>query len=227
MVWGLIVTRQLRWYLRPQPFGDVGIDAHVEPVVDGRASGRLLAMQIKSGPSQFLESAPGSDGWVHREGSRTHRDYWLRYQLPVLLVLYDVENQVAHWQRITPDTAVMTRVGFKVVVPASQRLDTAAATELAGICDDPLVVRELGHPSARDTSWTMAGGTPKPDHPQSPVPRRVAASSTDGNMKLVATQAVPASVGGKPVIYQACIWMRSSSPEAVGAAQAAAGEFDL
>ncbi|MGH3864545.1 MAG: DUF4365 domain-containing protein [Pseudonocardiaceae bacterium] len=132
-VWGVghLVATQLGWYFRPQPVADVGIDAQVEPVLGGQASGRFLALQIKAGASWFKEPMPVGDGWVFRESNQVHRDYWLNCTIPVLLMLYDVDKGVAYWQHITPDTAIVTGNGFKVEVPSSQRLDATARDILA------------------------------------------------------------------------------------------------
>ncbi|MGW0215624.1 DUF4365 domain-containing protein [Micromonospora chokoriensis] len=128
---GLLVNTRLGWHFRPQPVADVGIDAQVESVVDGVSTGCLLGLQIKSGQSMFSEPAPDGSGWVYRERSQTHRRYWLRYPLPVLLVLYQPETHTAYWQVVTDETAVATGAGFKVRVPSTQPLDASSAERLA------------------------------------------------------------------------------------------------
>lgn len=131
---GLLVNTQLRgWIFRPQRETDVGIDAQIEPVLGGRASGRFLALQIKSGVSYFSEPTSAEDGWVYREDSQDHRDYWLNCVLPVLLVLYNPEMHVAYWQHVNANTAVNTGKGFKVVVPGTQRLEAASYDTLAAL----------------------------------------------------------------------------------------------
>jgi hypothetical protein len=89
---GRLVHRELGWKFREQHESDVGVDALVEIVERERATGRLLALQIKAGRSWFREPAP-SPGWVFR-GPRRHLDYWLGHDLPVLVVLYDDDLQV-------------------------------------------------------------------------------------------------------------------------------------
>ncbi|MEU5669057.1 DUF4365 domain-containing protein [Micromonospora sp. NPDC047753] len=128
---GLLVNTRLGWHFRPQPVADVGIDAQVESVVDGVSTGCLLGLQIKSGQSMFSEPAPDGSGWVYRERSQTHRRYWLRYPLPVLLVLYQPDTHTAYWQVVTDETAVATGAGFKVRVPSTQQLDAGSAERLA------------------------------------------------------------------------------------------------
>jgi len=68
-----IVHEELRWIFR-EIKEDVGIDAHVEVVADGVATGKLIAVQIKSGASYFARQ--DAIGFVFR-GELKHLDYWL------------------------------------------------------------------------------------------------------------------------------------------------------
>ena len=57
------------WFFREQPITDQGIDAHIEKFEllkgqkgnDEVGTGRLIALQIKGGPSYFSRSSP--NGW--------------------------------------------------------------------------------------------------------------------------------------------------------------------
>lgn len=77
----LAVERELDWLFREQPTEDYGIDAQVEIVDDEAVSGKLLALQIKSGASWFKELGPG--GWWYRPDAK-HVQYWMNHSLPVL-----------------------------------------------------------------------------------------------------------------------------------------------
>src|SRR5213078_2502553 len=127
----LLFNTRLQWICRKLSEPDFGIDAQVEPMLEGHASGRVIALQIKAGPSQFAEETSAKDGWVFRDRSLRLREYWLNYTDPVLLVLYDQATHTAYWQHITTDTAVVTGKGFKVVVPAAQRVDATSYRALA------------------------------------------------------------------------------------------------
>ncbi|MEU5934543.1 DUF4365 domain-containing protein [Micromonospora sp. NPDC047187] len=113
---------QLGWFFRPQETSDQGIDAHVEKAIGDVGTGRLLAIQIKSGRSYFKE--PTDDGWVFRFDAKKAK-LWLGHALPVLVVLVDVEGEVAYWQHISTRTVVSTGKGFKVVVPREQTMGEA------------------------------------------------------------------------------------------------------
>jgi len=49
------IADRLGWIFREQPNQDKGVDAHVEEVANGRATGRLIGLQIKSGVSWIKE----------------------------------------------------------------------------------------------------------------------------------------------------------------------------
>jgi hypothetical protein len=130
------------WAFREQPVADFGIDAHVEPFHDSTPSGRLIALQIKAGPSYFSEDVPG--GWVYR-GNDTHLLYWLRHCLPVVLLLHDPEARITYWAHVRPDKVEYTKAGWKMLVPSAQVLTSESrddfkeiAETAPGASDDPV-----------------------------------------------------------------------------------------
>jgi tetratricopeptide (TPR) repeat protein len=117
------VLQELRWLFRAQPVSDWGIDAHAEMMVDGEATGRILAIQSKGGPSYFRKPTPG--GWYHPVKAK-HARYWQNHSLPVVVVLVDVENQLCYWAQVTAQTLIETGKNFKILVPETQRVALAA-----------------------------------------------------------------------------------------------------
>ena len=80
---------------RETPMADVGIDGQVEYVnSEGLATGRMIAVQIKSGPSFFKES---KGDWVFYPEEK-HRFYWERYPLPVLIIIHNPETNLSYWE---------------------------------------------------------------------------------------------------------------------------------
>lgn len=74
---------------------DVGIDGHLEFVTeDGFATGRTIAIQVKSGPSFFQQGNGAS--WKFRAQEK-HFSYWEHYPLPVILVLHDEGAGKSYW----------------------------------------------------------------------------------------------------------------------------------
>lgn len=122
------VTKGLGWLFRSQLEADVGIDAHVEVIEDGVATGRLVALQIKSGGSFFGEST--ADGFVFRPKD-DHVEYWLGHCLPVAVVLADTTEEIAYWQVVTEETMTSTGNGWKMTIPRTNTFSMPAARALA------------------------------------------------------------------------------------------------
>jgi Domain of unknown function (DUF4365) len=106
-----LIIDALGWKFREQHESDWDIDAIVEVAVDDVPTGRLIALQIKSGQSYFDEVSPSAD-WVLR-GPKRHLSYWLEHQLPVLVVLFDPRTQSAYWVQVTQQTATWDAAGFQ------------------------------------------------------------------------------------------------------------------
>jgi hypothetical protein len=119
---GLAVAADLGWLFRDQPVLDFGIDAHVEIKIAGKATGRLIALQIKTGDSWFTE--PNDAGWWYRFDER-HAEYWLHHALPVVVVLVDMSSRTGYWQFVTSETVIETGKGCKISVPRDQVVSTA------------------------------------------------------------------------------------------------------
>jgi hypothetical protein len=116
---------------REQDVNDFGIDAHAELLEAETATGRLLAMQLKSGNSYLEERANG--GYVYRS-DRDHVEYWLKHCLPVLVCLCDVDQRVVFWERLAAETVASTGKGCKIVVPDEQRVDMGSRATLRDAC---------------------------------------------------------------------------------------------
>lgn len=123
---GLLFER-CGYIFREQPIVDCGIDAQVELVDENQASGKLIALQIKSGASWFKETS--KDGYVFR-GEMEHLEYWLNHSLPVVIVLCDIENDIAYWQSITKHTISYTGKAWKVSVPFHQEVNVGMNNDL-------------------------------------------------------------------------------------------------
>jgi tetratricopeptide (TPR) repeat protein len=110
------------WLFRDQPTNDFGIDAHAEMADGGRATGRLVAIQVKGGSTAF--AYPTEGGWYFPVKAN-HARYWLGHSLPVALVLAEISDGQSYWQAISAETLVSTGKNFKVFVPEAQRVQGA------------------------------------------------------------------------------------------------------
>lgn len=90
-----VFEHELSMIFRAQPDRDVGIDAHIELRDSGRATGQLIALQIKAGPSYFDKKS--DDAYIFYP-ERHHIDYWLGHALPVVVCLCDNDTRNIYWQ---------------------------------------------------------------------------------------------------------------------------------
>jgi Domain of unknown function (DUF4365) len=141
--------RTLSGGIRASLSPDYGVDLYVECAREGRPTGRLFGVQIKTGPSYFSEEA---DSGVVFRGDAQHLVYWERHSLPVVLVLVDPRDETMIWTELDESRLVTTGSGWKVTVPRTQRLDESAIARLERLADgDPyeLAVRRL----RADMTW--------------------------------------------------------------------------
>lgn len=120
--------------------GDVGIDGNMEFVnTEGFATGRMVAVQVKSGTSYF--SHPTPRGWKFYP-ERKHRNYWESFPLPVLLVLHDPDTNRSYWTdarqalRNTHEERVFIEVSASNCL---QETDNIAIFENAGVLGQPFI----------------------------------------------------------------------------------------
>lgn len=116
------IINQMGLIFREQPTDDYGIDAQIETIENGYATGKLIAVQIKSGSSFFNETT--SDSIIYR-GERKHYDYWLNHSLPVIIVLYNPTNDTCYWNVVNLKTATFTPKNWKIEIPFSNLLENA------------------------------------------------------------------------------------------------------
>jgi hypothetical protein len=108
---------------------DVGIDMEVEICKDGNPTGKLFAVQIKSGESYFKEQ--DIDSIIFRP-SDTHLDYWLNHSLPVLIVLHSPKTGKTIWENVSKENVRQLKKTRKIHIPLNQLLNqnSRAAIEL-------------------------------------------------------------------------------------------------
>lgn len=130
----LLVNQELNWIFREQPTDDYGIDAQIE-IFDGKyATGKLIAVQIKSGPSYFQEA---NGNHIIYRGDEKHLVYWTKHSLPVIIILYNPETEECIWEHISKDKIQKTgETGWKVLVPRTNKFDKTAKNRLNKIADN-------------------------------------------------------------------------------------------
>ncbi|MBG1268341.1 DUF4365 domain-containing protein [Nostoc sp. WHI] len=122
-----LIFNRLGWIFREQPIEDYGIDAHVEIVENGKATGKLIALQIKCGDSWFKETT--EDEIVFR-GKAKHLEYWQDHSLPVLIILYNDQEGYAYWQVVNKNTVKNTGIDWKLLIPFEQKIDESSKIQI-------------------------------------------------------------------------------------------------
>lgn len=107
--------------------GDVGIDGQIEYVDDeGRATGHIVAAQVKSGASYFRD---GGDSWLFYPAEK-HKFYWERFPVPVVLFLHDPDLDVVYWVDVRQHLRSAERSSTSIQVPKAQVLHKVAKHSL-------------------------------------------------------------------------------------------------
>jgi hypothetical protein len=130
------VAARLGLIWRENQVKDLGIDGQLEYVTrEGNATGRLVAVQVKSGESYFRHEE--EDCWRFYPEEK-HRLYWERFPIPVILVLCRPTTDQLAWidvrqvlRSLSQPTAV--RVPKKSSLEASTREELFATS---GVTDE-------------------------------------------------------------------------------------------
>ena len=138
------IAAEKKWMFRHQPVDDVGIDAHIELIEDTGESKQLIALQIKSGASWFREKKGNSI--IFRKINERQFNYWTKNSLPCIVVLYNPEDDMCIWQKLTSETIERTNggkgKGFFVNVPLTQVfLDDSSNEKLLSFTNLPQPIK--------------------------------------------------------------------------------------
>jgi len=148
---------EIGWLFRELPTSDFGIDGQIEIVDDfGNPSGRLIAVQIKSGPSYLKEKT--SAGFIYR-GDPRHLSYWSQYSLPVIIVLHDPESGTCYWQSVEPGNVTTLKKSWTKTIPHGQRLAKEGRSILQGLATgSPYFLRLAELAQARPVMQQLVDG---------------------------------------------------------------------
>ena len=121
-----IVTKNLGWIFREQTISDVGIDAIIEQVDNGYPTGKLIAVQIKSGKGNFHLS----DKKITHYVSNIHYNYWLSLNIPVILIAYFPDSDEIYWDEISESTLRKTKKKWKIEIPKTKKFNENSEKKL-------------------------------------------------------------------------------------------------
>jgi len=148
-----LIFERLGCIFREQPIEDYGIDAHVEFIEKGQATGKLIALQIKSGDSWFQEK--NGDNIIFR-GNNEHLEYWQNHSLPVIVVLYKDSENTAYWQAVNNNTVQRTKTRWKLLIPIDRQVNSHALEQLKNLSQKIISAREYTELSLQDVSHGQA-----------------------------------------------------------------------
>lgn len=134
---------------------DTGTDLYLRPRDDRRFElGVMMGAQVKTGKTFFQyterDAAGETTGWWFRT-DQEHFDYWLHHALPHVVILRDQAKDTSYWVHVTPDRVVPTGKGAKILVPASQIIDSRCNGQLTTVA-----LTQLPTPTWDGTAWTGA-----------------------------------------------------------------------
>lgn len=133
---------------RPLQNADVGVDGHLEirNLLDGRATGRFVGVQVKSGRSYFAR--PSVDGWTIRVRLATV-DYWRNYAVPVVLVIVDTAARTAYWAPVSSSDFPLSGRYYRILVPSVNRFEASSADAIRAIATQapPSLASRINLPS--------------------------------------------------------------------------------
>jgi hypothetical protein len=137
------------WLFREQFLHDYGIDAQVEIVKDGKPTGDLIAIQIKSGLSYFSESTDTS--FVYHTDNK-HIGYWIKHCLPVIVVLYNPNEDILYWENVSDNSITSTGQGWRITIPKNKYLTNESLSELCKLTQPPPYIQKLNR-LRLDKTW--------------------------------------------------------------------------
>lgn len=121
-----IFLTEFDWIFREQETVDVGIDALIEQSENGDPKGKFIALQIKTGKSHFHSSKEGLVFYM----SNVHFNYWLNFDMPVLLIAHLPNEGKTFWQEITKQKIQKTKNKWKLLIPKNSILNKDSKLEL-------------------------------------------------------------------------------------------------
>jgi hypothetical protein len=128
-----IFLNELNWAFREQTVSDYGIDAQVEVMEEGKPTGKLIALQIKSGEAYLKKRG---DNFVFY-GELRHLEYWTKFSLPVFLILHNPKTGETFWQKIERHLVTETDKGWSIEIPPENILNAKAKRYMSqGIASD-------------------------------------------------------------------------------------------
>lgn len=130
----LRIPKDLGWICRDVTKSDVGVDATIEQVINGKPTAKYISVQLKTGEGNV---------YVDKEGNfiyyidKTHYDYWLSSSIPVILSYCDPIKEVIYWELLKKRNIRKSRGedNYKIKILNTHTLSADSLEELNSIID--------------------------------------------------------------------------------------------
>lgn len=121
-----IILSDFKWIFREQAIVDVGIDALIEQSENGNPTGKFIAFQIKSGKGNFHIAEKKITYYI----SNIHYNYWLNFDIPVILIAHIPETNETYWEEISEQNIKKATKRWKLEIPIKNKLNLKAKPKL-------------------------------------------------------------------------------------------------
>ncbi len=124
-----IIENNLGWFFRENHLEqDFGIDGYMDIITEsGQITGKSIAFQLKSGSSYFTEQ--NEIGFIFR-GERKHLNYYLNLDIPILIILIDLDNKNAFWEVFDGAKTEQAGKNWKMTIPRRNQLNNHSEKKL-------------------------------------------------------------------------------------------------
>lgn len=123
----LKIEQELKWIFREQTVNDFGIDAIIEEVNDGNPTGKLIAVQVKSGLGNVVINKDGDFDFYFNQ---IHYDYWLGHNIPVIMVICNTNANEMYWTSISERYIKRTSKNYKLTINKKNILNNDSIIKL-------------------------------------------------------------------------------------------------
>ncbi|RTZ03604.1 DUF4365 and DUF1817 domain-containing protein [Flavobacterium bomense] len=124
-----IVENDFGWLFRPNhQEADFGIDGYLDIITEsGQVTGKSIAFQLKSGKSYFTEE---NEIGIVFKGNIKHLNYYLNNETPIIIIVLDVENELAYWEAFDKTKTEKSGNNWKMTIPKNNLLNVKSKNKL-------------------------------------------------------------------------------------------------
>lgn len=130
----LRIPKDLGWICREITKSDVGVDATIEQVIDGKPTAKYISVQLKTGEGNVYVDKDGN--YIYYI-DKTHYDYWISSSIPVILVYCNPDSESMYWELLKKRNIKRTKgeENYKITISNTHLLNKDSLEEFNAIID--------------------------------------------------------------------------------------------